>query len=94
MRASGVRGLLVYCSDYNCSRWTAISGDRSPNVVRLSDIEPQFVLRPVAYTRAAAWPYSDSGNWMILKFERLPPSLFEMQPLAASLTIMLSILTL
>lgn len=27
MRASGVRGLLIYCSDYHCSHWTAISGD-------------------------------------------------------------------
>jgi hypothetical protein len=29
MRAMGVRGLLVYCSDYHCSHWTrsaAISG--------------------------------------------------------------------
>jgi hypothetical protein len=24
MRASGVRGLLIYCSDYHCSHWTAI----------------------------------------------------------------------
>jgi hypothetical protein len=40
MRASGVRGLLVYCADYQCSHWTAISGDRWPNDVRLSDIEP------------------------------------------------------
>jgi hypothetical protein len=31
MRASGVRGLLIYCSDYHCSRWTAISGDRWPD---------------------------------------------------------------
>jgi hypothetical protein len=28
MRESGVRGLLIYCSDYRCSHWTAISGDR------------------------------------------------------------------
>ena len=28
MRASGVRGLLIYCSDFRCSHWTAISGDR------------------------------------------------------------------
>jgi hypothetical protein len=42
MRASGVRGLLVYCSDYHCSQWTSISGDRWPDDVRLSDIEPLF----------------------------------------------------
>jgi hypothetical protein len=42
MRASGVRGLLVYCSDYHCSHWTAISSDQWPNDVRLSDLEPRF----------------------------------------------------
>jgi hypothetical protein len=42
MRASGVRGLLIYCSDYHCSHWTAISGDRWPDDVRLSDLEPRF----------------------------------------------------
>jgi hypothetical protein len=42
MRASGVRGLLIYCSDYRCSHWTAISGDRWPDAVRLSDLEPRF----------------------------------------------------
>ena len=43
MRASGVRGLLVYCSDYRCSHQVAISGDRWGDDVRLSDIEPRFV---------------------------------------------------
>jgi hypothetical protein len=45
MREMGVRGLLIYCSDYRCSHWTAISGDRWPDSVRLSDIEPQFACR-------------------------------------------------
>jgi hypothetical protein len=40
MRASGVRDLLIYCSDYHCSHWTAISSDRWPDDVRLSDLEP------------------------------------------------------
>jgi hypothetical protein len=40
--ASGVRGLLIYCSDYKCSHSTTISGDRWPDDVRLSDIEPRF----------------------------------------------------
>jgi len=39
----GVRGLLVYCSDYHCSRWVAIRGDRWPDDVRFSDLEPSFV---------------------------------------------------
>jgi hypothetical protein len=39
IRAGGVRGLLIYCCDYHCSHWTAISGDRW---FRLSDLEPRF----------------------------------------------------
>ena len=38
MRDMGVRGLLVYCSDYN-----AINADRGPDHVRLSDLEVHFV---------------------------------------------------
>jgi hypothetical protein len=30
MRAAGVRGLLVYCSDYHCSHWTAIRATDGP----------------------------------------------------------------
>ena len=43
LRAPSVRGLLVYCSDYRCSHYIAISGDRWPDNVRLSDFEPHFV---------------------------------------------------
>jgi len=43
VRASGVRGLLIYCSDYQCSHWVAISGDRWPDDVRLSDIKLLFI---------------------------------------------------
>ncbi|MFZ2159322.1 MAG: hypothetical protein WAV72_24815 [Bradyrhizobium sp.] len=42
MRAAGVRGLLIYCRDYRCSHWQAISGDRWPDGARLSDIEARF----------------------------------------------------
>jgi hypothetical protein len=42
MRAAGVRGLLIYCSDFRCSHHTTISGDRWPDDVRLSDLEPRF----------------------------------------------------
>lgn len=41
MRASGVRGLLIYCSDCTRSHWTAISGDRWLDDVRLSDLRPE-----------------------------------------------------
>jgi hypothetical protein len=42
MRAAGVRGLLIYCSDYRCSHSTTMSADRWPDDVRLSDLEPRF----------------------------------------------------
>jgi hypothetical protein len=44
MRAAGVRGLLIYCSNYKCSHSTAISGDRWPDGVRLSDLGAAFHL--------------------------------------------------
>ena len=43
MREMGVRGILVYCTDYQCSHSIAISGDAWPDNVRLFDIEPRFV---------------------------------------------------
>jgi len=42
MRASGVHGLLVYWSDFRCSHLVAISANRWPDEMRLSDIEPRF----------------------------------------------------
>ena len=43
MRESGVRGILVYCADYQCSHSIEISGDSWPDDVRLSDIEARFI---------------------------------------------------
>jgi hypothetical protein len=43
MRDMGVRGLLIYCSDYKCSHSIAISADPRPDHVRLSDLEPRFL---------------------------------------------------
>jgi hypothetical protein len=43
MRESGVCGLLIYCSDYRCSHYIAISGDRWEDDIRLSDLEPRFI---------------------------------------------------
>ena len=45
MRSSGVRGVLVYCSDYRCSHSIAMPADRWPDDVRLSDIELRFVCK-------------------------------------------------
>jgi hypothetical protein len=43
MRDMGVRGLLIYCSDYKCSHLVTMSSDRWPDGMRLSDIERRFV---------------------------------------------------
>jgi hypothetical protein len=42
MREQGVRDLLIYCADYTCSHSIAISGDRWPDDLRLSDIQDRF----------------------------------------------------
>jgi hypothetical protein len=43
MRDTGVRGLLIYCSDYKCSHLVTMgAADQWPGDVRLSDIEPRF----------------------------------------------------
>jgi hypothetical protein len=42
MRASGARGLIVYCSYYKCNHSVAISADQWGDDVRLSDLEPVF----------------------------------------------------
>jgi hypothetical protein len=60
MRASGVRGLLIYCSDYRCSHSTAISGDRWSDHVRLSDIEGRFICQACGTRGADARP---DFNW-------------------------------
>jgi hypothetical protein len=60
MRASGVRGLLIYCSDYKCSHSTAISGDRWPDHVRLSDLEPLFTCQACGEKGADVRP---DFNW-------------------------------
>jgi hypothetical protein len=60
MRASGVRGILVYCSDYKCGHSIAISADRWADDIRLSDIEPRFVCKACGKRGADARP---DFNW-------------------------------
>jgi hypothetical protein len=47
----GLRGNLIYCADYHCSHSTAISADRWPDDMRLSDIEPLFVCKACGQAR-------------------------------------------
>jgi hypothetical protein len=56
MRASGVRGLLIYCADYRCSHSVAISADRWPDDVRLSDLEPRFTCQACGHHGAHVRP--------------------------------------
>ena len=56
----GVRGLLIYCQDYKCSHSLAISADRWPDDLRLSDIEPSFVCRACGQRGADVRP---DFNW-------------------------------
>jgi hypothetical protein len=60
MREQGVRGLLVYCADYRCSHSIAINGDRWPDDVRLSDIEPRFICGACGHRGADVRP---DFNW-------------------------------
>jgi len=60
MREMGVRGLLIYCCDYQCSHSIAISADRWPDDVRLSDIEPKFTCRACGRKGADVRP---DFNW-------------------------------
>jgi hypothetical protein len=60
MRSSGVRGLLIYCAEYRCSHSSAISGDRWPDRVRLSDIEPRFTCQACRQKGADVRP---NFNW-------------------------------
>jgi hypothetical protein len=43
MRSAGVRGILVYCSDFRCSHSIAHMADGWPDDLRLSDVEPRFI---------------------------------------------------
>jgi hypothetical protein len=43
IRSSGVRGVLVYCSDYRCSHSITANADPWKDHIRLSDLESRFV---------------------------------------------------
>jgi len=43
VRESGVRGVLIYCSDYRCSHHITASADPWPDHISLSGLEPRFI---------------------------------------------------
>jgi hypothetical protein len=62
MRDMGVRGLLIYCTDCRCNHSIAISGDRWPDHVRLSDIEPLFVCKACGKKGADVRPHFEDAK--------------------------------
>ncbi|QHP70002.1 hypothetical protein EI171_23515 [Bradyrhizobium sp. LCT2] len=59
MRQMGVRGVLVYC---HCGHHVALSADRWPDDVRLSDVEPRFVCGGCGSRGAEVRPDFESGR--------------------------------
>ena len=62
LREIGIRGLLIYCSDCRGNNNIAISGERWPDHVRLSDLEPLFTCTACGLTGADA-PIKGNFNW-------------------------------
>jgi hypothetical protein len=60
IRSTGVRGILIYCSDYHCSHSMAISAEQWPDHVRLSDLETRFVCKACGKKGADVRP---DFNW-------------------------------
>jgi hypothetical protein len=65
MRASGVRSPLIYCSDFRYSHSMAISGDRWPDDVRLSDLEARFTCQACGTKGADVRPDFDWDKKLI-----------------------------
>ncbi|WP_347958260.1 hypothetical protein [Bradyrhizobium sp. SSUT112] len=63
MREMGVRGVLIYCTDYRCSHHAALSADGRPDEERLSDIEPRFICAACGRRGAEVRP---DFNWAAL----------------------------
>src|SRR3954452_8506678 len=61
MREMGVRGLLVYCSDYKCGHWGKISADRYRTIPVCLTWKPCSFVRPVA-SKAAISGRTSSGT--------------------------------
>ncbi|RXG91487.1 hypothetical protein [Bradyrhizobium zhanjiangense] len=74
MRAMGLRRVLVYC---HCGHHIALSADRWPDEVRLSDIEPRFVCSECGSRGAEVRPDFESGKppqFVPRNFEGPPPA--------------------
>jgi len=61
MRESGVRDVLIYCSDDRCSHSVEMMA-QWPDDVRLSDIEPRFICSICGRRGADVRPHPDWGK--------------------------------
>nr|WP_225174703.1 MULTISPECIES: hypothetical protein [unclassified Bradyrhizobium] len=59
LRPMGLREVLVYC---HCGHHVALRGDRWPDEMRLSDIEPRFVCAGCGIRGAEVRPDFESGK--------------------------------
>jgi hypothetical protein len=62
MRSSGVRAVLIYCSDFRCLHWIEMIADQWADDVRLSNIEPRFVCTVCGCRGADVRPNPDWGK--------------------------------
>jgi hypothetical protein len=71
MRESGVRSVLIYCTDYRCSHYIQMSADHRPDDLRASDIEQRFVCTVCGGRGANFCPNFSEGKKVagILMFE-------------------------
>jgi len=60
--AGGPTGIMVYCTDYQCSPSIAMAADQWPDHVRLSDIEPRFVCRACGKRSADVRPHFEPAK--------------------------------
>lgn len=73
MRASGVRGILIYCSDYHCSHSVAVNADLWANHTRLPDIEDQFVCQSCGSRAADVRPDFDRERNVMERCAKFTP---------------------
>jgi hypothetical protein len=66
IREMGIRGLLVYCSDFECN--VEINADQWSDDVRLSDLEPLFTCQACGQGRR-----SQSGFQLGQQAKQTPP---------------------
>jgi hypothetical protein len=63
MRTSGVRGLLIYCSDYHCSHWTGSAATDGPMMCACPNWSPSLPVRRAAGAARMCSRIHAASNW-------------------------------